>query len=374
MPKVPHGIPKPLTVAKAAAVVDGGAAAELDWVAARDTAVLLLLYGCGLRISEALSLLRKDAPLAGRDVLRIVGKGGKERLVPVLPVTQAAIARYIALCPYPLDAGRPAVPRRQGRPPEPAHRPAAHGAPARRAGPARHGNAARAAPLLRHAPALRRRRPAPDPGAARPRQPVDHPGSTPRSTAPACSPSTTRPTRARRLASAGSCTRVAIHGAVVQGSVMTTGSDPLLSHAFHQGSSSCQNPPSSSAPAPASAQPSPGRCTATATRSRSPPATRTSSPASPRRPAPSSIAADATKADAVKALFAEVDRALGPLDVVLFNASFRTRGPFLDLDPTTSPRRSRSRPSPASSSARRRRGAWWRRAGARSSSPAPPPA
>ena len=48
MPKVPHGIPKPLTVEKAAAVVDGGAAAELDWVAARDTAVLLLLYGCGL--------------------------------------------------------------------------------------------------------------------------------------------------------------------------------------------------------------------------------------------------------------------------------------------------------------------------------------
>jgi integrase/recombinase XerC len=107
MPKVPHGIPKPLTVEKAAAVVDGGAAAELDWVAARDTAVLLLLYGCGLRISEALSLQRKDAPLAGRDVLRIVGKGGKERLVPVLPMAQAAIARYIALCPYPLDPDSP---------------------------------------------------------------------------------------------------------------------------------------------------------------------------------------------------------------------------------------------------------------------------
>ena len=64
MPKVPHGIPKPLTVEKAAAVVDGGAGAELDWIAARDTAVLLLLYGSGLRISEALGLLRKDAPLA----------------------------------------------------------------------------------------------------------------------------------------------------------------------------------------------------------------------------------------------------------------------------------------------------------------------
>ena len=107
MPKVPHGIPKPLTVQKAAAVVDGGAAAELDWVAARDAAVLLLLYGSGLRISEALSLLRKDAPSEGRDVLRVVGKGGKERLVPVLPVTQAAIGRYIALCPYPLEPDGP---------------------------------------------------------------------------------------------------------------------------------------------------------------------------------------------------------------------------------------------------------------------------
>ena len=64
-------------------------------------------------------------------MLRITGKGGKERLVPVLPVTQAAVARYIALCPYPLDRGRPAVPRRQGRSPQPTHRPAAHGAPAR---------------------------------------------------------------------------------------------------------------------------------------------------------------------------------------------------------------------------------------------------
>lgn len=107
LPKVPHGIPKPLTVDKAAAVVDGGAAAELDWVAARDTAVLLLLYGSGLRISEALSLLRKDAPSEGRDVLRITGKGGKERLVPVLPVTQVAIERYIALCPYPLEPDGP---------------------------------------------------------------------------------------------------------------------------------------------------------------------------------------------------------------------------------------------------------------------------
>src|SRR5256885_1582092 len=107
MHKVPHGIPKPLTVEKAAAVMDGGAGAELDWVMARDAAVLLLLYGSGLRISEALGLLRKDAPLDGRDVLRITGKGGKERLVPVLPVTQAAVGRYLDLCPYALSPDGP---------------------------------------------------------------------------------------------------------------------------------------------------------------------------------------------------------------------------------------------------------------------------
>src|SRR5262245_59316766 len=71
LPKVPHGIPKPLSIAKAAAVVDGASAGEGDWLAARDTAVLLLLYCCGLRISEALTLRGRDAPLPGRDVLRI---------------------------------------------------------------------------------------------------------------------------------------------------------------------------------------------------------------------------------------------------------------------------------------------------------------
>jgi integrase/recombinase XerC len=107
MPKVPHGIPKPLTVEKAAAVMEAGAGVELDWVMARDAAVLLLLYGSGLRISEALGIPRKDAPLEGRDVLRITGKGNKERIVPVLPVTQAAVARYIQLCPYALSPEGP---------------------------------------------------------------------------------------------------------------------------------------------------------------------------------------------------------------------------------------------------------------------------
>ena len=121
-PRVGHGIPKPLSVEKAAAVVDGGMAAELDWIAARDAAVLLLLYGSGLRISEALGIARRDAPTEGREVLRVVGKGGKERLVPVLPVTQAAVARYLALCPYPLAPDGPLFLGAKGGPLEPAHR------------------------------------------------------------------------------------------------------------------------------------------------------------------------------------------------------------------------------------------------------------
>lgn len=101
-PKVPHSVPKPLTVDKAAGVVDAGPAADLDWVLARDTAVLLLLYGAGLRIAEALSISTKDAPIGTREVLRIKGKGGKERLVPVLSIVRAGVERYMALCPYPL--------------------------------------------------------------------------------------------------------------------------------------------------------------------------------------------------------------------------------------------------------------------------------
>lgn len=107
-PKVPHSLPKPLTVGKAADLVAPASHADKEeWIAARDTAVLLLLYGAGLRISEALSLTAKDAPTAERDVVRIVGKGGNERLAPILPIAIEAIAKYRALCPYPLEADSP---------------------------------------------------------------------------------------------------------------------------------------------------------------------------------------------------------------------------------------------------------------------------
>ena len=116
LPRVPHSVPKPLTIDKAAAVMNANPAETEDWIAARDTAVLLLLYGAGLRISEALSLRVKDAPAADRDTLRITGKGGKERLVPVLPVTIGAIARYQSLCPYPKAADEPLFSGAKGGP------------------------------------------------------------------------------------------------------------------------------------------------------------------------------------------------------------------------------------------------------------------
>ncbi|MEO1205120.1 MAG: tyrosine recombinase XerC [Pseudomonadota bacterium] len=107
MPKVGHGIPKPLTVEKAARLMATPDDVARDWVQARDQAVLLLLYGCGLRISEALNLSHGDAPLPGRDTLRILGKGKKERVVPVLPITQDAVANYVALCPFPFVSDGP---------------------------------------------------------------------------------------------------------------------------------------------------------------------------------------------------------------------------------------------------------------------------
>lgn len=107
MPKVPRGVPKPLTRQKAGELVQDTFEANLDWIAARDMAVLLLLYGSGLRISEALGLRLKDAPSRLRDTLLIEGKGGKQRLVPALPITIDAIDRYRRLCPYALTPEGP---------------------------------------------------------------------------------------------------------------------------------------------------------------------------------------------------------------------------------------------------------------------------
>ena len=100
-PKYARKLPRPLSPDAACDMIGQiDLQAREDWVAARDVAVVTLLYGCGLRISEALSLTAADHPLA--EVLRIRGKGGKERLVPVIPVARSAVADYVRLCPYPL--------------------------------------------------------------------------------------------------------------------------------------------------------------------------------------------------------------------------------------------------------------------------------
>jgi integrase/recombinase XerC len=107
-PKVPKSVPRALGAEDAAATVDtAGELARDDWTAKRDTAVLLLLYGCGLRIGEALGLQMRDAPRPRQDAMMVTGKGAKERLVPLLPVVIRAIEAYIAACPHPLPADGP---------------------------------------------------------------------------------------------------------------------------------------------------------------------------------------------------------------------------------------------------------------------------
>ena len=100
-PRVKKGLPRPVTPDEAvlvAARVNDDAGAE--WIGARDRAVLLLLYGAGLRIAEALSLRGDALPLG--ETLRVTGKGGKQRVVPLIPVVRRAVAAYAALCPWPL--------------------------------------------------------------------------------------------------------------------------------------------------------------------------------------------------------------------------------------------------------------------------------
>ena len=109
-PKLPHSVPKPLSTAAARRTVDAdGLSTGNDreqWVDARDAAVLTLLYACGLRISEALDLNLLDAP-RNSNAMTIRGKGGKTRMVPVLPVVCEAMERYLELCPFALKPDGP---------------------------------------------------------------------------------------------------------------------------------------------------------------------------------------------------------------------------------------------------------------------------
>lgn len=105
-PRIKKGIPRPVSpddaVNLADLVEEDGAQA---WIGARDRAVLLLLYGAGLRIAEALSLTAAALPLG--EVLTVTGKGGKQRVVPLLPMVREAVAQYVAICPWPLERNGP---------------------------------------------------------------------------------------------------------------------------------------------------------------------------------------------------------------------------------------------------------------------------
>jgi len=110
-PKVGKSLPKPVSIvaAKRLADADERAGETRDpWIWARDAAVMALLYGSGLRISEALGLRRRDVPAAGvGDVLVVTGKGNKTRMVPVLQNVLSLIQHYVTMCPHPLPAEGP---------------------------------------------------------------------------------------------------------------------------------------------------------------------------------------------------------------------------------------------------------------------------
>ncbi len=119
-PRLPKSVPKPLTVDDAAAVIDSADEVAADgWQGKRDAAVLTLLYGAGLRLSEALGLCRSEAPLG--ETLRVTGKGRKERLLPVLPAVRAAVSDYLAACPYRLIPDGPLFVGARGGPLGPRH-------------------------------------------------------------------------------------------------------------------------------------------------------------------------------------------------------------------------------------------------------------
>jgi integrase/recombinase XerC len=105
-PRPAATVPKPLTIEDAVSTVEAsGDLAKEEWLSKRDTALITLIYSCGLRLSEALGLSRAEAPLG--ETLTITGKGRKTRQLPVLPAVREAVADYLAACPYILAADRP---------------------------------------------------------------------------------------------------------------------------------------------------------------------------------------------------------------------------------------------------------------------------
>ncbi len=114
-PRRPRTLPRPVSPDDAVALAeDAGAAAPNDWLGARDLAILLLLYGAGLRVAEAMSLTARILPLG--QAIRVTGKRGKTRIVPLVPAVREAINSYTALCPYPISGDRPLFAGAKGGP------------------------------------------------------------------------------------------------------------------------------------------------------------------------------------------------------------------------------------------------------------------
>lgn len=105
-PKRPRTLPRPASPQDAVALAEEAqSAAPNDWLGARDMAILLLLYGAGLRVAEAMGLTARVLPLG--QAMRVTGKRGKTRIVPLVPAVREAIHAYVALCPYPLAGDAP---------------------------------------------------------------------------------------------------------------------------------------------------------------------------------------------------------------------------------------------------------------------------
>ena len=105
-PKRPRTLPRPASPDDAMGLAeDAAGAASTPWIGARDLAILLLLYGAGLRVAEALSLTARDLPLGS--TLRVTGKRSKTRIVPVVPAVREAVEAYVGQCPYPLSGDLP---------------------------------------------------------------------------------------------------------------------------------------------------------------------------------------------------------------------------------------------------------------------------
>ena len=113
-PRIQRGLPRPLSETDASRAIEQAGEHDVEWMAARDVALLTLLYGAGLRISEALSLRRGDVPLPAS--LTILGKGSKERVVPLLPAVREAIDSYERLLPFTGAKDSPLFLSRRGKP------------------------------------------------------------------------------------------------------------------------------------------------------------------------------------------------------------------------------------------------------------------